>query len=141
MFGVGGRGAILAVSLIHAAAAIPWVVLLISAGMQSIDRDLEEQARLEGGLWHVFRGTMLPRLRLWLCASLIWCIVPIMTEMVVSNLYQVPTVAEQVYLDASRGSISPLTYFAAFVICLLPLAISRYDWIRMVRHAFGNHLL
>lgn len=126
-----GLGSLLAVSVIHALAAIPWVVLIVSLGLTRAHRGQEETARIEGGNWHFVRYSVLPRLRLWLAASCLWCAVPVLTEMVVTNLYQVPTVAEQVYLDATQGSLSPWTYVASVWLCLLPILaigfwLSRY---------------
>lgn len=117
----GPTVSLLAVSAIHALASIPWVCLIISMGLLWSDRGQEETASLEGGWWRVLRNVLLPKLRPWLLTSCLWCVLPILTEMVVTNLYQVPTVAEQVYLDASRGELQPLTYIAAVGLCLLPL--------------------
>lgn len=119
-----GTGALLAVTFIHTCAAIPWVTLLISFGLTRTDRSQEEQALLDGGWTNVLWRLILPKLRLWMLAAALWCTIPIVTEMVVSNLYQVPTVAEQVYLDASRGSVGPLTYVCAILVCMLPLVIA-----------------
>lgn len=126
-----GVGSLLAVSLIHALAAIPWVVLIISLGLTRAHRGQEETALIEGGNWHLLRYSVLPRLRLWLAISCLWCAMPVLTEMVVTNLYQVPTVAEQVYLDATRGALSPWTYIASVWLSLLPILavgiwLSRY---------------
>ncbi|MEZ6138242.1 MAG: hypothetical protein R3C53_25435 [Pirellulaceae bacterium] len=110
-----------AVSLIHALAAIPWVCLILSLGLIWTDRGQEEMALLEGGSRAAIFRVVLPKLRPWLLASCVWCIVPIFTEMVVTNLYQVPTIAEQIYLDASFGTISPLTYIASVVLSALPV--------------------
>ncbi|MCC7337662.1 MAG: iron ABC transporter permease [Pirellulaceae bacterium] len=126
-----GLGSLLAVSAIHSLAAIPWVVLIVSLGLTRAHRGQEEAALIEGGNWHFVRYGLLPRLRLWLAASCLWCAVPVLTEMVVTNLYQVPTVAEQVYLDATQGSFSPWTYVASVWLCLLPILavgiwLSRY---------------
>lgn len=115
-------GSLLAVSLIHALFAIPWVCLIISLGLLWSDRGQEETALVEAGWPRVLRHVVLPRLRPWLLVSTLWCVLPVLTEMVVTNLYQVPTVAEQVYLDASRGALRPLTYVAAVGLCMLPLA-------------------
>ena len=126
-----GLGSLVAVSAIHALAAIPWVVLIVSLGLTRAHRGQEETALVDGGNWQLMRYSVLPRLRLWLAASCLWCIVPVLTEMVVTNLYQVPTVAEQVYLDATQGSLSPWTYVASVWLCLLPILavglwLSRY---------------
>ena len=113
--------AFFAVIFIHAAAAIPWVALIVSCGLIWAPRSLEESALSERGnrglLWRV----LLPSLRPWLALSCFWVCVPILTEMVVTNLYQVPTVAERVYLDASRGTVSPFTYPVAVLLCMFPV--------------------
>jgi iron(III) transport system permease protein len=120
---------LLAVAAIHALAAIPWVCLIISLGLLWTDRNQEEAALLEGDWRLTLSQVVLPKLRPWLWASSLWSIVPILTEMVVTNLYQVPTVAEQVYLDASRSNTSPVTYIAAIGLCMLPLFVAAY-WIQ-----------
>lgn len=117
------NGSIVAVGVIHGLAAIPWVCLIVSLGVVWTHRGQEEVALLEGGERQLLRLVLLPRLRPWITAAAIWCLVPVMTEMVVTNLYQVATVPEQIYLDASRGSIGTWTYIAAIGVCWLPLAL------------------
>lgn len=116
-----GFRSLLAVSAIHAMAAIPGVCLIISLGLVWTRRSQEELALNEGGPWHWLRFSLLPKLRIWVAASCLWCVVPVLTEMVVTNLFQVTTVAERVYLDASRGTLSPWTYVAAVALCMLPI--------------------
>lgn len=118
-----GYGPLVLVGVIHALASIPWVSLIVSLGLAWSHRGQEEQAILDGGITGLIANLLLPKLRIWLFAAAAYCMLPIMTEMVVSNLYQVPTVAEQVYLDASRGSISPVTYVASVLVCIAPVAV------------------
>ncbi len=118
-----GWVSLLAVAAIHMLAAIPWVCLIVSLGLVWTHRGQEDVALVEGGEWNLLRCVILPRLRIWIAASCLWCVVPILTEMVVTNLYQVPTVAEQIYLDASRASISPWSYIAGVLFCVLPIAV------------------
>ena len=113
--------ALVAVIFIHSVAAIPWVCLIIWCGLVGSQRSLEESALSEGGNRGVLFRVIAPGLRPWLALSGLWACVPILTEMVVTNLYQVPTVAEQVYLDASRGTVSPLTYPMAVALCMVPI--------------------
>ncbi len=113
--------AMLAVVFIHAVAAIPWVSLITWCGLIWSQRSLEESALAEAGNRGVLLRVVAPGLRPWWVLSSFWVCVPILTEMVVTNLYQVPTVAEQVYLDASRGTVSPLTYPVAVFLCMLPV--------------------
>lgn len=117
-----GYGPLVLVGVIHALASIPWVALIVSLGLAWSHRSQEEQAILDGGTSGLIANLILPKLRIWLFAAALYCMLPIMTEMVVSNLYQVPTVAEQVYLDASRGSISPITYLASVLVCIAPIS-------------------
>lgn len=113
--------AFLAVIFIHSVAAIPWVCLVTWCGLIWSQRSLEESALSEAGNRAVLLQVVAPVLRPWLVLSSFWVCVPILTEMVITNLYQVPTVAEQVYLDASRGAVSPLTYPVAVALCMLPV--------------------
>ncbi len=127
-----GAGSIVAVSAIHALAAIPWVCIIVSMGLIWAHRSQEEAAIVDGGQWQLLQAGLWPKLRIWIAASCLWCAMPVLTEMVVTNLYQVPTVAEQIYLDASRGSISSWTYISSVLLCMLPivavgLLISRYS--------------
>ncbi len=112
-----------AVIFIHSVAAVPWVTLIVSCGLIWSQRSLEESAAAEQGNRGVLLRVLIPVLRPWLALSCLWVCVPILTEMVVTNLYQVPTVAEQVYLDASRGTVSALTYPVAVMLCMLPVLV------------------
>ncbi|MEM7474755.1 MAG: hypothetical protein AAF483_07170 [Planctomycetota bacterium] len=120
----GSWGALLAVTAIHSFAAIPWVAMLLSIGLLWVNRSEEEQGLIDGGLVHLFVRVILPKCRIWLAASALSCLVPVATEMVVSNLYQLPTLTEQVYLDHTLGELSPLTYVSSFFFCMLPMAIA-----------------
>ncbi len=113
--------AFVAVIFIHSAASIPWVTLIVGCGLIWSQRSLEESAAVEQGNRGILLRVLIPILRPWLALSCLWVCVPILTEMVITNLYQVPTVAEQVYLDASRGTVSPLTYPVAVLLCMLPV--------------------
>ena len=116
--------AFIAVVFIHSAASIPWVALIVGCGLIWSQRSLEESAVTEQGNRGVLFRVLIPVLRPWLALSFLWVCVPILTEMVVTNLYQVPTVAEQVYLDASRGTVSAITYPVAVMLCMLPVFLS-----------------
>ncbi|MFO1066278.1 MAG: hypothetical protein U0892_20665 [Pirellulales bacterium] len=115
---------IAAVTFIHAVAAIPGCVLILSCGMLWSDRSTEELAMLEGGIPYLWRYALLPGLLPWMACACLWTMIPIMTEMVVTNLYRVSTLAEQVYLDISLGTMNSLTIFTAIVGSLVPLLIA-----------------
>ncbi|MEM8717130.1 MAG: hypothetical protein AAGE92_15390, partial [Cyanobacteria bacterium P01_G01_bin.4] len=120
----GSWSALFAVAVVHALGAVPWVILVVTAGLLRIDRSQEEQALLDGGFFHAIRFSILPNLRPWLAAASLISTVPVLTEMVVSNLFQVATVTELVYLDSSRGTVTPLTYFVAIFLCILPILLA-----------------
>ena len=123
--------ALASVIWIHALAAIPSAMLILSLGLAWTRRSQEEMALLDGGFSTLFFRVLIPNLRGWLAAAAFWVIVPVLTEMVVTNLYQLPTLPEQVYLDISLGTSSPLTYAVSLALCTLPLvamavALRRY---------------
>lgn len=122
-------GTVVTVAFVHALASIPWVSYLISLGLTHSERSLEETAQLESGWSATLRDTVLPRLRLWVLASCLFCCLPVLTEMVVTNLFQVPSVAERIYLDASLGTVTPFTYVAATLFCMAPILLAGGVWI------------
>lgn len=88
---------------IHGCAAAPQVALILLLGLSTGNRIYEEQALLDttasGVFWHVtFR-------RIWplLLLSFLWIIVSCAREIAVTDLYQVGTLAEQIYLGYSLG--------------------------------------
>jgi iron(III) transport system permease protein len=93
-------------AFVHALAALPWVVFLISAALQSTDRQLEELARLQGGFRKLLKLIVVPRLRLGTGAALLWLIVQTSTEIPITDAMMVRTFAEEVYtqfVSASQG--------------------------------------
>lgn len=118
---------ICAVTFIHALAAIPTCSLILSLGLHWTRRSREELALMEGGNSNLVRRVLLPEMRGWIAAAGFWAIVPVLTEMVVTNLYQLPTLPEQVYLDISLGTASSLTYMVAVCLCMVPLMIAAWS--------------
>lgn len=122
-------GTVVTVALVHGLASTPWVSFLISLGLTHSERSLEETAQLESGWTATLRDTVLPRLQVWVLASCLFCCLPVLTEMVVTNLFQVPSVAERIYLDASLGTVTPVTYVAATLFCILPVLLAGGLWL------------
>lgn len=115
-----------AVTFVHSMAAIPSCVLILSLGLQWTRRSREEMALIEGGNANLVRRVLLPEMAGWIAAAGFWAIVPVLTEMVVTNLYQLPTLPEQVYLDISLGSASSRTYLVSVGLCMLPLLFAAW---------------
>ncbi len=96
---------------IHAMAGLPWVVLLTTWGLRSVERGLEEDARLMlgpvGVLWHF----SLPRCAASIAAAALCVALQTANEITVTDVMQVRTTAEEVYTQfvaPEPGSEDPL---------------------------------
>jgi iron(III) transport system permease protein len=91
---------------IHGIAAVPWVVLIVGLGLRQVEPELEEEAlldsRLPGVLWHV----TLPRALPSLAVATLWVFIVCAGEITVTDLYQVRTYAEEVYVTAPLLDLS-----------------------------------
>ncbi|HUY91206.1 MAG TPA: hypothetical protein VMV10_20880 [Pirellulales bacterium] len=103
----GWRGAI----WVHSIAALPWVVLIVSAGLLLVERELEEQALLDGTPWQVLWHVTLRRALGSVGVAALWVAVTTSAEMTVTDYFQVRTYAEEIYIDVALGgdwSVAPL---------------------------------
>ena len=92
---------------IHAMAAVSWVTLLVGVGLRYVEPELEEAALLEtspsGVFWRVTLRRALPAI----AVAALWVSLGVAAEMTVTDLYQVRTFAEEIYLTIPLGE--PLT--------------------------------
>jgi len=92
-----------AAAWIHGIAAAPQVALILLIGMRTGNRVFEEQALLDttpaGVFWHVTFKRIWPLLIL----SIFWIVISCAREIAVTDIYQVGTLAEQIYLGYSLG--------------------------------------
>ena len=95
---------------IHAMAAIPWVVLIVVATLQTVDLDLEDQARLDGN--NLIRRVWGPRIKLAMGLSLGWILTQVVTEITVTDAMMVRTLAEDVYTQFVTAQEGLLTVMA-----------------------------
>jgi iron(III) transport system permease protein len=101
---------------IHAVAGLPWVVLLAALGLRGVERDLEEDALLLTGPVGVLWRVSLPRCAALVAAAGLWVAVQTATEITVTDVMQVRTLAEEVYTQfvapephpGTRGASDPL---------------------------------
>jgi iron(III) transport system permease protein len=98
----GWRGAI----WVHAMAAVPWAALMTAASLLTVERRLEEESLLDAPPWRVLRRVSLRRALGGIFASAVWIAVICATEIAATDLYQVRTFAEEIYTQASLGSLS-----------------------------------
>ena len=89
--------------MVHTAAAIPWVTLVVGLGVRLVRPELEEQALLDGRQRDVFCRVTLPRAAAAAGVAALWVLVSVAGEMTVTDIYQVRTYAEELYTGMAAG--------------------------------------
>lgn len=95
-----------AATVIHAAAAVPWVALLCAASLATAVRSLEEQTLLDADARQVLSRVSLPHAAGGILAAVAWVALTCSTEICVTDLFQVRTFAEEIFTQASLGTVS-----------------------------------
>ena len=95
----GWSGAI----LVHVAAAIPWVVVIVGLGLRLAEPELEEEALLDATPGQVFRRVTLRRTTECVAAAFLWVAVATAGEMTVTDLFLIRTYAEEIYTQFALG--------------------------------------
>lgn len=98
----GWRGAI----GVHTVAALPWVVLFVSAGLISVERELEEDGLLYAAAPTVIRRVTLRRAAASIAVAALWVALTTSGEMVVTSFFQVRTYADELYTEYALGDVS-----------------------------------
>lgn len=88
---------------VHASAAVPWVVLLTWVSLAVTPREIEESMQLDSGPWRATWHASWSRWVTLLSALVLWLVVLTFSEITVTDLYQVRTFAEEVYLDLPQS--------------------------------------
>jgi iron(III) transport system permease protein len=101
----GWRGAI----WIHAMGAVPWAALMTAGSLCAVERRLEEEALLDASPLRVLLHVSLRRAAGGILAAAVWIAVVCATEIAVTDLFQIRTFAEEIYTEASLGSLSDTT--------------------------------
>ncbi|NOZ38961.1 MAG: ABC transporter permease subunit, partial [Planctomycetes bacterium] len=101
----GWRGAI----WVHGVAAIPWVVLFVSATLRKVPRELEEESLQDAAAWRVLVRVSLQHALSGIVAAALWVTVLCFSEIAVTDLFQVRTFAEEIYTAASLGMLDGFT--------------------------------
>ncbi|MCU0959381.1 MAG: ABC transporter permease subunit [Pirellulaceae bacterium] len=99
-----------AVAWIHGLWAAPWVTGLVAAALAGQARELEEAALLEAGPWTVVREITLRQARPGIRAACVWVLLSSATEIVVTDLYQVRTLAEEIYMGLALSDDPAATF-------------------------------
>jgi iron(III) transport system permease protein len=120
---VGRTGA----AIIHALAALPWVVLLAGVGFRTVEPELEESAALDLPPWRVLSRITLRRGLGVIAAVAVAVAVLTAGDMTVTDLLLVRTYAEEAFVqftlgrgpaDAAIVSIPPLLVLSAALLLL-----------------------
>ncbi|MFL5340125.1 MAG: ABC transporter permease [Gemmataceae bacterium] len=113
---------------VHAAAGLPWVVWLAGRGLLAVERPLEEDALVNGGVWAAVWRVTLPRAGPAIAAAAAWVAIQTATEITVTDMMQVRTFAEEVYTQFARpdagGPVSHDVLARAVVVALPPALLT-----------------
>ncbi len=97
----GWRGAI----CVHGTAAIPWVTFLVGLGLSIIPRDIEEAALLSAPPFTVATKISFRMAMPALIAAAIWTTVSVSGEMTVTDVFQIRTFAEELFLGFAGNAL------------------------------------
>lgn len=90
-------------AFVHAAAGVPWVVLLTGIGVKGVEPELEESARLDLPLGRVALGVTLRRSAAAIAGAGLLVAVVTSGDMTVTDLMLVRTYAEEAYVQYGLG--------------------------------------
>ena len=115
---------------IHGLAAVPWVVLLVGTTLRSIPRELEENALLTMSAGHVLLHVTLTQAFRGAVIAAIWIGLVTIGETTVTDLCQIRTFAEEVYIVANLdGEVAIWHGTATVALALLAiLLVTRPLW-------------
>ncbi len=88
---------------VHALSGLPWIVLIVSVGLRSVESELEEEALLAAGPWRVLWEVTLPRCRGAIAAAALWVGLQVAADISVTNILMVPTFADEIHTQFTMG--------------------------------------
>ena len=127
-------------AVVHALAALPWVVLIVGVGLCAVEPELEETALLDFGTGRVLLRVTLRRAWGAIAAAALAVAVLTAGDMTVTDLLQIRTYAEEAYLQYSLGrgpggaalvALPPLVVLGSLIV-ITCRALGRFDPARLV---------
>jgi iron(III) transport system permease protein len=116
-------------AFVHAAAGIPWVVLLSGVGLRGVDPELEESALLDLPPWRVLLGISLRGASGAILGAAVLVLVLTSGDMTITDFLLVRTYAEEAYVQYGLGrppaSVALVALPPTLAIGLVLLACSR----------------
>jgi iron(III) transport system permease protein len=89
---------------VHGLAAVPWVVLIVGAGLRAVEAEIEEDAATCATPARVLLHVSLRRAAPAFIMAGVWIAVVVAAEISVTDFFQVRTFAEEVYTQAALGT-------------------------------------
>ncbi len=127
-------------AIVHALAALPWVVLIEGVGLCAVEPELEESARLEMHPLSVLARVSLRRTVSTIAAAALAVAVLTAGDMTVTDLLQVRTYAEEAYVqyilgrgpgEAALVALPPLLLLGLLIL-IVGQWLARYDPARSI---------
>ncbi|MFI5457962.1 MAG: ABC transporter permease [Isosphaerales bacterium] len=127
-------------AVVHALAALPWVILIVGVGLSAVEPELEESALLDYGPGRVLIRITLRRALGAIAASALAVAVLISGDMTVTDLLQIRTFAEEAYNQYQLGrgpgeaaivALPPIVVLGTLIL-IVGLALGRFDPARLV---------
>ncbi len=111
--------AIFAVAWIHGVSKMPLVLLLLATAVLRTNFQTFEQARIDQRPTELFYKYMPATFLPWIVLAWTLCAMLINSDMVISNLYQVETLTESSYLNASLGRTSAMIDLGSILVAVI----------------------
>jgi len=133
---VGRTGA----AVVHALAALPWVILIVGVGSSTVEPELEESALMDYGPGRVLVRVTLRRALGAIAASALAVAVLTSGDMTVTDLLQIRTYAEEAYTQYSLGrgpgaaalvALPPIIVLGTLIL-IAGRVLARFDPARLV---------
>lgn len=118
--------AVASVIWIHTCSILPSCLWILAIGSLRASSPALELALLEHGPYTAIRTHWLPKMRSWILLSLLWAFCSVQADMVVTNLFQVPTLCESIYQQVQFGRLRSPPIATAWIIsiaCGLSIAL------------------
>lgn len=120
--------AIASVIWIHAMAATPVCFLVCCLGLNRAFDSNTRQSLIDFGPWASMFKVLIPKIWPWIAAGAMWSVAMTGNDMVITNLFQVPTITESVYKQVQFGELDQSSIWQAcsfaFLVGTLVLALA-----------------
>ena len=126
--------AIASVIWIHGIAAVPVCFLLCAMGLKRSFDSNTRQSLLDFGPWYATFRFLVPKLWPWIAAGAIWTIAMTGNDMVVTNLFQVPTLTETVYQQVQFNELNSSSIGMAYSFAIaIGIVVLTMVWLLQTR--------